>query len=98
MSLEEYNDLMSTGKFRSISTSNQGKWFAENVRDAETWGKRFIERGWENRPFKIVEVEVDSGIAATFFREQNLDKIGPARFAELDQINAGIISIREVTP
>jgi hypothetical protein len=47
----------------------------------------------------VVEVDVQDDVAAPWFRLPNLDRIGPARFVDVDQLpelNQRLKGIREV--
>jgi len=47
----------------------------------------------------VVEVDVPDDVAAPWFRLPNLDRIGPARFVEIDhlpELNKNLAGIREV--
>jgi hypothetical protein len=73
-----------------VPGSLQGKWFAEPPEDAAAWGVLF-ER-WTNLPQRrIVEVEIDGTVADPLFRLENLDDIGPARFATLLELRGARI-------
>lgn len=41
--------------------------------------------------FVIVEIELADSVASALFRLNNLDGIGPARYAEIDQLEVAII-------
>lgn len=59
----EFRDLNHTGKFREISSSLEGKWFAENVEDAMQWGN--VLEGMGN--YRIIEVDIPAQIVENFF-------------------------------
>jgi hypothetical protein len=60
----------------------EGKWFAESAADAEAWGHLLCMHD----PFHVILVQVDAAVAATLFRLDRLDNIGPARFAATDEL------------
>lgn len=90
----EFQDVMSSGQFRVVPGSLEGKWFAERADDAREWGRRFARTSGIPHD-RIVEAEVDSATADQFFRLPRLDEVGPARFAEIGQLHGAVI--REFT-
>lgn len=97
VSVQELADLKQSGELRPVPTSIEGKWFAENPADAREWGLRFYQE--EDAVFQIVEVEILASVADLLFRLPQLDNIGPARFANLEQlamINKNKLQIREI--
>ncbi len=97
VSAEEWADLQQCGAFRPAPPSNQGKWFAETAVDAAEWGKRLPSQGGDT--FLIVEVEIPIQVGDQLFRLPNLDRIGPARFANVDHLallNSSKRSLREI--
>lgn len=85
MSPAEWADIRAAGEFRPGAPSFQGKWFAESLNDAIEWGKR-LHRG-ATHGFVVVEVDVPQADADQFFTVALLDGIGPARFADLHQLD-----------
>ena len=94
VSVAERTDIQVFGGFRSIPSAMHGHWFAETASDAATWGQRLYQVS--GQPFVVVEVEVPSTIADGLFRLANLDNIGPARFADDNEL--GIINQTKVGP
>src|SRR5262245_53135076 len=97
VSYPELVDIVQTCGFHRAPPSNQGKWFAESPADAARWGRRFYQMG--GPPFHLVEVEMPVDVADQMFRLPNLDGIGPARYADIDQlpgINQSLVGLREV--
>lgn len=86
----EYQQLMRTGRFVAGPNSLGGKFFAENPADAARWGDALEGAG----RCRLVEVEVASNAADNLMRWERLDNIGPARYAELDEL--GNVAVREV--
>lgn len=80
----ELADLQTRDEFRPGPPSFQGKWFAESASDAARWGRRFYQ--FTGDPFHLVVVEVPTSVADNLFRVANLDRIGPARFADVDEL------------
>jgi hypothetical protein len=93
VSFAEFIQLTQTGRFEIVGGSVEGKYFAENMTDAAAWGNLLF--GASN--FRIVEVILPTSIAAALFRIEPLDGIGPARFADIEQLEGVAVSIREVT-
>lgn len=79
----EFHGLMRSGKFQVGRNSLSGKWFAESADDAARWGD--LLQGPKN--YRIITIEIPSKDADRFFRIDALDKIGPARYAELAQLS-----------
>lgn len=61
----------------------EGKWFAESADDAVKWGDTMNGPGNST----VVRTEVPTGQAERFFRVERLDGIGPARYADLEQLH-----------
>jgi hypothetical protein len=80
----EWNDIQAFREFRIIPSAMQGRWFAESVADALTWAQRLYHAF--GLPYALVEVEVPTVHADLLFRLDNLDNIGPARFADPAQL------------
>jgi len=87
ISLAESEDISRCGRLRSVEGSLEGKWFAENRRDADAWGLLL----YGTAPFRVVWVLIPGRIAASFFRLSRLDNIGPARFAVSDSLESAVI-------
>jgi hypothetical protein len=86
----EFQRIIKTGRFGVVPGSLQGKWFAERPEDAAAWGVLF--ETWSDVPHRrIVKVDVSMTVADRFFRLENLDDIGPARFATLVQLRGARI-------
>jgi hypothetical protein len=83
VSQAEYDELMETGSFQQGPNSLQGKWFAESPEAASQWGDALNGPG----NYRIIEIEVPSNAADQWFRIQQLDGIGPARYAPLGPLN-----------
>jgi hypothetical protein len=76
----EFSDLQQTGSFQPGGNSVNGKYFAETPEHAAQWGKLMIGNG----NYKIVQAEVSSNVPN--MRWSSLDRIGPARFYEADDL------------
>jgi hypothetical protein len=70
----EYQQLMRTGKFASIPSSLEGKFFAESAEDAAQWGEMLEGAG----SYRIVEVVLPIRAANSLLRWVKLAGIGPA--------------------
>lgn len=92
----ERRDILAVGRFRCVDHSTEGKWLAERQDHARAWGRRF----YPTEPFWIVAVTLRASAASALHRsDPNLDQIGPARYAELEQAEGAIIAIvEEVRP
>lgn len=90
VSLLEFERVMRTGRFTQVPGSLAGKFFAERPEHAAAWGDRLEGSG----NYRILEVEVSAAAADTFRRWAKLDGIGPARYAEIRELE-GVV-IREV--
>jgi hypothetical protein len=86
----ELKSLLPDGIFSVAEGSMEGKWFAESAADAVNWGNKFYPGG----NFTVIEAQFPTDVADTFFRLERLDGIGPARYGELDILNASRISVR----
>jgi hypothetical protein len=86
----ELRQLLETGQFHQGPNALGGKWFAESAADAVTWGERLNGPG----NFRVIEVELPKSVADKLPRRPRLDSIGPARYAELEQLDGAVV--REV--
>jgi RHS repeat-associated protein len=87
----EFNELMETGVFQAGRNSLGGKFFAESLENASMWGEAFYGAG----KFRLIQATVPTSVANTFLRWASLDNIGPARYAELEQlVNAVVRAVR----
>jgi len=84
VSPEEYSQLMKSGQFSVGPNSMEGKFFAETAADAAKWGNAFTSG---QGGYRIISATVPESAASQFMRWESLDAIGPARYAELGQIN-----------
>jgi len=83
----EFEQIMETGTFEAGANSLGGKWFAETAEHANQWGEILEGKG----AFKVVDAKIPSVEADKFMRLERLDGIGPARYAELDQLKNAVI-------
>jgi RHS repeat-associated protein/uncharacterized repeat protein (TIGR01451 family) len=76
VSIDEARQLKQTGEFRTPNTAGslEGKFFAMNVDDANTWGQRMMGEG----NYVVVAAKVPASVPHKAF--DKLDTIGPARF------------------
>jgi hypothetical protein len=79
-------ELATLGKGFSIGGGAEGKYFAETLVDAATWGRQL------GNPH-IIEVTVSRSVADSMYRWQKLDNIGPARFAPIDTLKDAVIKV-----
>jgi hypothetical protein len=78
----EFNQIQKTGQFTMGPNSLSGKFFAESATDAEKWGK-LLNGSSQSR---LIEIEMIRDTADRLQRWERLDGIGPARYAELEQL------------
>ncbi|KVK85723.1 hypothetical protein WS90_00550 [Burkholderia cepacia] len=83
MSLDEYGGLMKSGRW-NINGSMEEKWFAESYQDAVKWGNTM---GHGEGAVRVVQVDVPDDIAGKMHKDPHLDGIGPARYAEIEDLN-----------
>lgn len=88
----EYLQILRTHRFETIGSSVEGKYFAESLEHAMLWGRLLF--GAER--YYMLEVIVSEQNANEFYRIEQLDRIGPARFAEIDQLAAIDLWIRVI--
>jgi len=87
----ELADIRRTRQLRSIAGSCEGKHMATTVIHAAQWGEALHGTG----NFLIIRIAVDDAAAARFMRWDNLDGIGPACFATIEELEGA--SVDEVT-
>lgn len=95
-SYAELQDILGRLNSDPVRRLSQGKWFAESPSDATRWGRR-LSLLMSGGSFHLIEVEVDDGITAGWFRLLLLDQIGPARYADIPDLPA-VRFVREVVP
>jgi RHS repeat-associated protein len=78
VSEKEYQDIVATSRFRSEPSglSSEGKYFAEQADHAAKWGDLMFPKG----DYHVVSARVSPKVSYT--RWERLDRIGPARFYE----------------
>src|SRR5258708_4866189 len=62
----EWMDIVKTSRLRPGPPSNQGKWFAESLNDAEEWGR--LLSGPASLSFQVIRIDFPKDVAAVFFR------------------------------
>jgi hypothetical protein len=83
----EFEQIMRTATFEAGPNSLGGKWFAESAEHAAQWGTKLEGKG----AFEVVDAQIPTVRANKFMRVESLDGIGPARYAELDQLKNAVI-------
>lgn len=78
----EFEQVMRTGTFQAGPNSLGGKWFWESAESAQKFGQWAEGRG----AFKVVDARIPTVQADRFMRLENLDGLGPARYAELPEL------------
>ena len=91
VSPDEYAQLIATGQFEIVGSSVEGKYFAEKLEHAAQWGEKLFGKG----KYRIIEVILPVERANQFYRIEMLDRIGPAQFAEIEQLKEIDTIIRE---
>ena len=87
----EFQQFMSTGRFELVPGLLEGKWFAETAAGSKAMGRLVFPRGSGVAHERIIEIEIEREIAYRSVRYPNLDRCGPVRFAELEQLNFAIV-------
>lgn len=90
--LAEYQDLRRTRRFGTVPGSLEGKWFATTHDDAVAWGKLFARISGE---FRIIRAIFPRTLAERFQYRPRLDGIGPAYFADMDQLRDFVMDMEE---
>ena len=85
VSVSELQDIFASGRLRPIPSSIEGKWFAETPSDAASWGTWFGRVSGVPHEH-VVRVTFPERMDAHLLRLTMLDKIGPARFATIQQL------------
>jgi RHS repeat-associated protein len=83
----ELRQIRRTGTFQSGGASMEGKWLAERLNDAKTWGDRL---NGVNRSY-FLSVTMPKTQADQLYRDPNLDSVGPARFGTIPQLQGVLI-------
>lgn len=88
--IAEHQDLQRTRQFRIIPGSLEGKWFATTHDDAVAWGKLFAIVSGD---FMVITATFPAALVERFSFRARLDGIGPAYFAEIDQLRDFVIDV-----
>lgn len=88
----EFQQLLQTNRFQTAPHALEGKFFAETFEHAVVWGDILEGSG----QYRIVEVQLSANIADELIRWERLDGIGPARYANLSQLEHAIIRLYEL--
>jgi hypothetical protein len=78
VSLAEYQDLVTTGRFRQGQNSLEGKWFADTLEGVA----RHAANLYKNTAFKIVKAEIPADLLTRSYRPANHDRCGPATYVD----------------
>lgn len=87
----EFEDLKAYGRFRAGPTSAEGKYLWSQIEHARAFRDLLLANGWE-RECIILKVEVVDELADRFARFAMMDGIGPASFAELDDLESAVVT------
>ncbi|MBL8263531.1 MAG: RHS repeat-associated core domain-containing protein [Xanthomonadaceae bacterium] len=85
----EASSIAATGRFSMGPNSLGGKFFAETLEHAKKWGDSMNGPGVS----QIIQVKLPKQIADQLMRWERLDGIGPARYAELHQLEQAAIKV-----
>ena len=83
----EFEQVMRTGTFQAGPNALGGKWFWESAESAQKFGQWAEGKG----AFKVVDARIPTVEADRFMRLENLDGLGPARYAELPELKNATI-------
>ncbi|MCE7986193.1 MAG: hypothetical protein DYG89_33875 [Caldilinea sp. CFX5] len=70
----------------------EDKYFAESWQAARLWGDLLFGVGL----YHVIAVELPDKVCAEFHRWERLDMIGPAQYAEIEQLRDVVVSVQEV--
>jgi RHS repeat-associated protein len=86
----EYEQLMKTGKFEAAGGA-EGKYFATTYDHAAMWGQKMMGEG----NFRVVQTQVPNEAVQNFYYFSFLDRIGPAYYATMEQLQNLLPVIQE---
>ena len=86
ISENEFQGLLQNSIFQKSKNTLGGKWFAESLGNAISWGKLM-----GHIDFWVVEIELPEHMAIKLFSIDFLDGIGPAKYAELKELKEAVI-------
>jgi hypothetical protein len=73
-----------------VRRSGPGKYFWEDLNDAISWSGTFTD-SW------IIEAKHPAATVESFYAWDQLDGLGPARFADEAQVNQSLLEIRSIS-
>jgi hypothetical protein len=79
---EEFADIKACGRFRAAEGMMEGKWFADSHEGALLHARSLYPDG----ECQIVAAEVPGEILDRLYRDDNLDRFGPASYLEADEM------------
>jgi hypothetical protein len=82
-----YGEFIKSPRTCRCRDALEGKFFAENPEHAIAWGEALEGAGH----YRIVEVELTASVSNALMRWTRLDDIGPARYANLSQLESATI-------
>jgi hypothetical protein len=77
----EYQDILATGRFNQGPNAVEGKYFADSLEGATAHGESLFGSG----KYRLIEADVPEN-APSLMRWENLDRKGPARFYDLNDL------------
>lgn len=90
VSEEEFQQILKTGVFEGAGGA-EGKYFATTMEHASKWGEALMGKG----NFRIIQLDLPPELVQQFYYWSNLDDIGPAYFAELEQLKDLLLILAE---
>jgi RHS repeat-associated protein len=79
----EYQQILRTGRFEQGPNSLEGKWFADTYDSAKLHGDAIYEK-WGNKQYRIVEADIPN--ERVMHIDRNIDRRGPGRYIEPDNL------------
>lgn len=85
----EAAQVLETGTFQAGANSLGGKWFATSAEHAAAWGRAM----YGSQPFTVLEAQLPTSSVRGMMQVGKLDGIGPAVYAELEQLGGAVIKV-----
>jgi len=75
---EEYEDIRTTGRFRTVEGMMEGKWFADTYKGVLLHAAGLYPDG----DYHVVAADVPASMLEQLYKLGNLDQFGPATYLE----------------
>ena len=85
----EAAQVLENGTFQAGANSLGGKWFATTAEHAAAWGRAM----YGSQPFTVLEAQIPTSSVRGMMQVGKLDGIGPAVYAELEQLGGAVIKV-----